>query len=116
MEIYYCPYNYIKLDSMMKNSGENLVKTEGEESDKLVSPEGWVCISQEINEEEPSKSRKQVRIRKGHCGTHIRGGRTNETGNASRIQILPRIVGNAGFQLLLRALRSQWSILQIEVH
>ena len=33
----------------MKNSGENLVKTEGEESDKLVSPEGWVCISQEIN-------------------------------------------------------------------
>ena len=40
MQIYYCPYNYIKLDSMMKNSGENLVKTEGEESDKLVTPEG----------------------------------------------------------------------------
>lgn len=58
----------------MKNSGENLVKTEGEESHRLVSPEGWICISQEIHEEEPSKSRKQVQIRKGHCGTHIRGG------------------------------------------
>lgn len=52
-------YNYIKLDSMMKNSGDNLRKTEGEESGKLVSPEGWICISQEIHEE-PSKSRKQV--------------------------------------------------------
>lgn len=52
-------YNYIKLDSMMKNSGDNLMKTEGEESGKLVSPERWICISQEINEE-PSKSRKQV--------------------------------------------------------
>ena len=43
----------------MKNSGDNLMKTEGEESGKLVSPEGWICISQEIHEE-PSKSRKQM--------------------------------------------------------
>ena len=52
------PYNHIELDSMMKNSGDNLMKTEGEESGEL-SPEGWVCISQEIHEE-PSKSRKQT--------------------------------------------------------
>lgn len=45
---------------MVKNSGENLMKTEGGESGKLVSPEGWICISQEINEEEPSKSRRQM--------------------------------------------------------
>ena len=42
----------------MKNSGDNLMKTEGEESGEL-SPEGWVCVSQEIHEE-PSKSRKQT--------------------------------------------------------
>ena len=100
-------YNYIKLDSMMKNSGENLVKTEGEESDRLVSLERGICISQEINEEEPSKSRKQVQMWNSHQGR-----RQSKTGNASRIQILQGIVGNAGFQLLLRALRNQWSILK----
>lgn len=44
---------------MMKNPGENVMKTGREEAGTLVSPEGWLCTSQEISEEEPSKSRKQ---------------------------------------------------------
>ena len=50
------------------------------------------------------------------AGTQIRGGGKNETGNVSIIHNVQGIVGNVGFWLILRALRSQCSILQMGVH